>query len=86
MNEKTEDGFVEYAFKKWHFWIIVVVWSFWAGLEDLINIGISSFLGIFFATIFLVSLGYGIFYFIQISILKNIKKEIKIHMKNNQKG
>jgi len=67
---KKETGFFRWIFGKWYYWLISVVWSLFAGYEELRNGYVSEFLGILTATFLLIAIFFGIAYFICVESLR----------------
>lgn len=80
---KKEIGFFRWMFSKWYYWLISIVWSLFAGYEELRNGYVSEFLGILTATFLLIAIFFGIAYFIKKTIATMVDKEIKKRMKKN---
>lgn len=74
MEKIKSPSFIDYTYKEWSFWLIVILWSFWSGWEAFVNIYIGEFVGTFIFVILIVSLFYFLSYLLTRSAFKKINK------------
>ncbi len=56
IKKQTFPRFVDWVYNKWYFWLLVVLYSLWAGAEEIVNGHIMEFIGILVASIFILSI------------------------------
>ncbi len=73
MTKKGFPSFIDYAYTKWYFWLIVVLYSLWSGWEAIINGYTGEFVGTVIAVIFIVSLLFVFSYILARNTCKKLK-------------
>ena len=56
MTKDNFPSFFEWTYKRWYFWVLVILYSWWSGYEALVNVHIGIFIGVVVFAILLLSL------------------------------
>ncbi len=76
-NNKKEENFNDWILSRWHFWIIVIFYTFWS--NDFTFFATGEFIGILAISFLFIYVVYIIVYFIRKHFIKikRLEKEVK---------
>ena len=73
MTEDKFPNFPKWAYTKWYFWVIVILYSIWTEFESYVNFYIPEILGSLIACFLIVSLVFLFIYLTAKAIVKHNK-------------